>query len=189
MHRLTRRNVLANLAGSTVFLCPAILNAQVPAPNWGEIPTDAPIGADRILTMPPGPVEIDISDLQPGDVAVVARPTDNPEYTNTGMTQYIAVLRRTDEQIAFGAAHDRPGDVQDARFMVVDLMCPHRGKAIGLTGNPEAPFACTDQGSRHSSVFDASGYGIGGASAEEYMSFPAYSIKSDSGGAIVVSLI
>lgn len=186
MHTLTRRHIIATLTGSAVMLCPAILNAQA-APDWGSIPTAEPVGQDQLITLPAGPADVDVSTLQPGEVAVVARPTDNQNYSNTGMTQYIAVMRRSEAQIAFGDENDRPGTVQDPRYLVIDLLCPHRGKAIGLTGNSAAPFACTDQRSRHGSVFDASGFGIAGASDDEYMSVPAYTI-AETGGQVIVSL-
>ena len=175
MQKLTRRHVLTTMTSTTVLLCPAILNAQTDLSiEWEGIPDDRPIGEDRLIDVAAGPAEVDVTDLQPGEVAVIARPTDDPEYANTGMIQYIAVHHRTDAQIAFGAANDRDGTFQDPAYFVVNLLCTHRGKAVGLTGNPEAPFACTDRGSRHSSVYNATGFGVSGASEDEYLSIPDY---------------
>ena len=188
MHKMTRRNVLTTLSGSAVLLCPALLNAQTNIDaDWAAIPDDRPIGEDSLITVAEGPAEIDVSELRPGEVAVIARPTKDGAYSVTGMMQYVAVHRRTAEQMAFGAANDREGTVQNPEYFVVNLLCTHRGKAIGLTGNPEAPFACTDRGSRHASVYDATGFGISGASEGEALSIPAYTITAD-GGQVVVSL-
>ena len=188
MHRLSRRHVLATLSSASVMLCPALLRAQtVPAINWGDIPTTEPIGQDRLISLDAGPAELDITDLQPGEIAVIARPNSADTYSNTGQTQYVAVHRRTDEQVAYGQANDRPGTVQDPGYFVTDLVCPHRGKAIGFTGSPDAPFACTDQGRRHSSVFDASGMGFSGASDGDPMSIPDYTLEV-SEGAVVLRL-
>ena len=188
MQKLSRRHVLATLTSSTVMLCPALLNAQGTIDmDWADVPTAAPIGQDKLMELPAGPVEVDISDLAPGEVAVIARPNSADTYSATGSVQYIGVHRRTDDQIAFGAANDREGTVKDPRFFVADLVCPHRGKAIGFTGDPAVPFACTDRGRRHGSNFDASGLGVGGASDGDPMVIPAYEII-DSGGIIVLSL-
>ena len=176
MHQLTRRHVIATLSGGAVFLCPAILNAQSAADlGWEDIPDDTPIGQNQTITVDAGPAEVDITRLQPGEVAVIARPTTDEEYAGTGMIQYVAVHRRTEAQIA--AAEDREGTVQDLGYFVVNLVCTHRGKAIGLTGNPEAPFACTDRRSRHSSVYNVSGFGVSGASEDEYLSIPDYTLS------------
>ncbi|WP_420860954.1 hypothetical protein [Algirhabdus cladophorae] len=184
MQKLSRRHVLATLTGSAVLLCPALLNASTTVDvAWDDIPTDVPIGQDRIITVA-GAADIDVSALEPGDVAVIGRPSTDPEYASTGMTQYIAVHRRTADQVA--SAKDRAGTVQNPEYFVVNLVCTHRGKAIGLTGNPQAPFACTDRGSRHSSVYDVSGFGVSGASEGEYLSVPAYSIST--GATTVLSL-
>ncbi|PJI85409.1 hypothetical protein BC777_3411 [Yoonia maricola] len=188
MYKMTRRHVITTLSTSAVLLCPAILNAQTNVDeDWADIPDDTPIGQDRLIEVGSGPADVDVSELQPGEVAVIARPTDDEAYSATGMTQYIAVHRRTADQIAFGAANDRDGTVQNPEYFVVNLVCSHRGKAIGITGNPEAPFACTDRGDRHSSIYDASGFGVSGASEDEYLSIPTYTIAAD-GGQVVVSL-
>ena len=184
MYRLTRRHVLTTMTASSVMLCPALLNAQA---DWGNISTSEPIGQDQLLTVDAGTSEIEISGLEPGQVAVVARPNEAGDYTSTGGIQYIAVMRRTDAQIAFGQANDRDGAVQDVGYLVVNLVCPHRGKAVGITGNPDMPFACTDRGSRHSSDFNASGLGVAGASDGDWMSFPSYSIAA-SGASVVLTL-
>lgn len=188
MYKMTRRNVIATLSGSTVLLCPALLNAQTDLDAaWSGIPDDTPIGQDRLITLGEGAAEVDVSDLQPGEVAVIARPSADDTFSRTGMMQYVAVHRRTADQIAFGAANDRDGTVQNPEYFVVNLVCTHRGKAIGITGDPAAPFACTDRGSRHSSVYDASGFGVSGASEGEHLSIPDYTLSAD-GGQVVVSL-
>lgn len=176
MQKLTRRHVLVTLSSTTVMLCPRILTAQELELDWTDVPTTAPIGEDTLLTLAAGPAEVDVSTLQPGEVAVIARPSDDADaHGNTEMTHYIAVMRRTDAQIA--AANDRPGTVQDPNYLVVDLTCPHRGKAIGMTGDAAYPFACTDRRGRHSSVFDTSGNGVSGASADEFMTVPNYTLS------------
>ncbi len=186
MYKLTRRNVIAMVPSSSLLLCPAILNAQTVDLDWDDIPTTAPVGEDKLINLEAGPATVDITDLEPGQVAVVARPSEDPEYSSTGNTQYIAVMRRTDAQIAFGSENDRPGTVQDPAYFIVNLVCTHRGKAIGMTGNPDVPFACTDRGGRHSSNYDASGFGIAGASEDEYLSIPDYSLTT--GAQVVLNL-
>ncbi len=188
MHKMTRRHVLTTISTSAVLLCPALLNAQTNIDEaWADIPDDRPIGEDSLITVGAGPTDVDVSALQPGEVTVIARPTADAEFSATGMMQYIAVHRRTAEQIAFGATNDREGTVQNPEYFVVNLLCSHRGKAVGLTGNPQAPFACTDRGSRHSSVYDASGFGVSGASEGEHLSIPAHTITTD-GDQVVVTL-
>jgi len=186
MHRITRRNVITTIAGTGgALLCPAILNAQQ-ALDW-DGPTTTPVGQDQTINAEAGPATIEVSGLAPGEVAVIARPNDADTYSATGNIHYVAIHHRTDAQVAFGEANDRDGTVQNPRYLVVDLVCPHRGKAIGFTGNPDEPFACTDRGRRHSSDFDASGFGIAGASEDEYLSIPSYTIEA-SGEAIVITL-
>ncbi len=188
MYKMTRRHVITTISTSAVLLCPAILNAQTNLDTeWADIPDNKPIGEDRLITIGADTSEVDVSELLPGEVTVIARPTENTEFSATGMMQYIAVHRLTEEQIAFGAVNDRDGTVQNPEYFVVNLLCTHRGKAIGITGNPEAPFACTDRGSRHSSVYDATGFGISGASEGEYLSIPEHTITAD-GGQVVVTL-
>ena len=176
MYKLSRRHVLATLSSSAVMLCPAILNAQALDLGWDDIPTTEPIGQSSLMMIEEGPADIDLSELAPGEVAVIARPTTDDAYSATGMTQYIGVLHRTEAQIAYGADNDRDGVIQVAAYLVVNLVCPHRGKAIGISGDPDRPFACTDRGARHSSEFDASGMGVDGASDGDPMSIPEYSI-------------
>ena len=188
MITLTRRHVIASFTGTAVSLCPAILNAQsIPEPDWGDIPTTAPVGQTSLVDLPAGPASLDVSTLQAGEVAVVGRPNSSDAYSATGNVQYVAIMRRTDEQIAFGQANDPAGAVQDPRYFVVELVCTHRGKAIGLTGNPAAPFACTDRGSRHSSFFDASGLHVAGAGDTRHLPVPQYTLAMD-GDQVVVNL-
>lgn len=188
MHKMTRRHVITTISTSAVLLCPALLNAQTNIDEeWADIPDDKPIGEDRLITVAAGPAEVDVSELQPGEVTVIARPTTDEEFSATGMMQYVGVHRRTADQIAFGTVNDREGTVQNPEYFVVNLLCTHRGKAIGLTGDPEAPFACTDRGSRHSSVYNATGFGVSGASEGEYLSIPEHTISSD-GSQVIVAL-
>lgn len=189
MHKLTRRNVIATLSGSAVLLCPALLNAQTSADlsSWDGIETTKPINENQLLTVAAGPVEVEVAGLTPGQVAVIARPNDGEDYSATEQVQYIAVLRRTEEQMAHGAANDIPGASTDPNYLVVELICPHRGKAIAMTGDPAVPFACTDRRGRHSSEFDAAGNGIAGASDGDPMTVPAHSIAVN-GDQVVLSL-
>ncbi len=178
MHKLTRRHVIATLSSSAVLLCPAVLNAQTVDVDWDGIPTTEPIGQTSLMEVGAGPAEVDVTALQPGEVAVIARPSDDEFYTSTGMTQYIGVLRRTATQIAASAETD-PDGLQDPEYLVVNLVCPHRGKAVGITGDEAVPFACTDRGGRHSSNFNASGQGVSGASdASDQMSVPEHTIAA-----------
>ncbi len=186
MHKMTRRHVIATVSSSAVLLCPALLNAQTDIDTeWAEIPDDRPIGETNLINVDAGPAQVDVSELQPGEVAVIARPTTDEAYSGTGMIQYVAVHRRTADQIAFGEANDREDPLQNPEYFVVNLVCTHRGKAIGITGNPDAPFACTDRGDRHASVFDASGFGVSGASEDEYLSVPDYTLTSADGSVVV----
>ena len=170
MQKLTRRHVIATITTSSVMLCPAILNAQTSFDlDWDGIATDMPTGQDQMITVPAGPAQVDVTDLQPGEVAVIARPSDDEKYSSTGMTQYVAVHRRTDAQIAA---------TDGAAYFVANLVCTHRGKAIGLTGNADAPFACTDRRSRHGSVYDGTGLGVSGASEGEFMSIPEHTLTT-----------
>jgi hypothetical protein len=188
MYKMSRRQVIAMIPSSTVLLCPAILNAQTNIDaDWTDIGTTTPIGETNLVEVPAGPAEIDVTALLPGEVTVIARPTDDETYASTGMIQYVAVHRRTDEQIIFGETNDREGTVQNPAYFVTNLVCTHRGKAIGITGNPDAPFACTDRGDRHSSVYDATGRGVSGASDGEYLSIPEYEI-SVTDNAVIIQL-
>lgn len=186
---MTRRHVLTTLTSSAVTLCPAVLRAQsVPAVAWDGLPTTAPVGEDQLITLPAGPAEVDISTLQPGEVAVIARPGTGDAFANTGQTDYIAVLRRTEAQIAFAANSARAVAAQDPRYLVVSLICPHRGKAVGMTGDADVPFACLDQGRRHASFFDASGAGVSGASEDKAMTVPAHTLSGADGAPVILSL-
>ena len=177
MHKLTRRHVIATLSSSAVMLCPAILNAQTVDLDWNDIPTTAPVGEKTLVNVEAGTAEVDVTALQPGEVAVIARPTDDEAYTATGMVQYIGVLRRTEAQVVFGVENDPAGSVQNPEYFVVNLLCTHRGKALGITGDPSVPFACTDRGERHSSNYNASGRGVSGAGDGDTLSIPEYQIS------------
>ena len=125
MKKISRRHVIVTLASTATFLCPAVLNAATTADlsGWANIPTDIPMGLKQVLRLGNGPASIDISQLKPGDVSVIARPNDRADYAGTGQTQYVAVMRR------------------DNDYLIVELTCPHKGKASGLTGDPKVPFA------------------------------------------------
>lgn len=174
MQKLSRRQVIATISTSTLALCPAVLNAAVY--GWPDNFSDkVPHGQSRVVMVAAGEA-VDITDLQPGEMAVLSRPNSDGEYSNLDGIQYVGVLHRTDAQIA--AASDQPGTVQDPRYLVVDLVCPHRGYAIGLTDDPTRPFACTRTGGRHGSIFNASGEAVEGASDPgEFLSVPAYTLS------------
>lgn len=178
MKTLTRRHVIASFATAPLVLCPAVLNAQAADFSWDQAyPDDTPVNADRTLMLDDGEKMVEISGLAEGEVAVLGMPDASGDYGNTGNIRYIAVHRRTADQVAMFSAEDRAGTVQDPAYFIVDLTCPHRGYAIGLTGVAEAPFACLKTGSRHSSVFNGAGFGIAGASEDEYMTIPDYSLR------------
>ncbi|MEM1301176.1 MAG: hypothetical protein AAGH17_01235, partial [Pseudomonadota bacterium] len=99
--------------------------------------------------------------------AVISRPSDAAIWGRTNQVQYVGVLRRTDEQIA---ASD------GAPYMVVNMVCPHRGFAIGVTNDLSTPFACTNRGGRHASNFDVNGMGVAGASVGDPLMVPAHSM-------------
>lgn len=187
MKTLTRRHVIASFSSSAVMLCPALLNAQIADLGWEDIPTTQPVGESILVEVGAGPAELDVSVLEPGEVAVIARPSDDEVYTSTGMTQYIGILRRTAAQMEASAQSD-PDGVQDPEYFVVNLVCPHRGKAVGITGNEAVPFACTDRSGRHSSDFNASGQGVAGASDEsDQLPVPAHSVTRTDGVIVTIA--
>ena len=114
-----------------------------------------------------GPASIDISELKPGDVTVIARPNDSEDYAGTGQTQFIAAMRK------------------DKDYLIVELTCPHKGKAIGLTGDPNVPFACTKRGRYHSSEFDSNGLGVAGKSSGDPMIIPKHKLSSSNGKVVL----
>lgn len=184
MKTLTRRNVMMTLTSSAVLLCPAILNAQVVEFQWDTDPDDSkPVGEDQLINLAEGETTVEISALMPGEVAVIARPTTNDNFSNTGMIQYIAVMHRTVAQMAQG---DSPAAGQDARYLVANLICPHRGNAIGMTGIEQMPFACTKTGSRHDARFNAAGMGVAGGADGDPMSVPDYTLAV--GDTVVLTL-
>jgi len=80
--------------------------------------------------------------------------------------------------------------VQEPRYFIANLVCPHRGNAIGMTGNPDIPFACTKRGSRHDTVFNASGRGLTGGGEGDDMSIPPYTLAlTESGGTITEAIV
>ena len=169
MKKISRRHVIVTLASSAPFLCPAVLNAATSADlsSRADIPTDSPVGLSQILRLNSGPARIDISELKPGDVTVIARPDDSADYAGTGQKQYVAVMRR------------------DKDYLVVELTCPHKGKAIGLTGDPKVPFACTKRGRYHSSEFDSNGLGVAGKSSGDPMIVPEHKVNSSNGKVVL----
>lgn len=180
MKKLTRRNVIKTIvSGGAVMLCPSLLKAQeLSLDDWEDISTEEPIGQSSLVIVEAGPAELDITTLEEGEVAVIARPTEDDHYGDTGMKQYVAVLRRTEAQIAYGEEHDQADSVKDPRFFVVDLLCPHRGSAIGITGDEDRPFACTDRRGKHGSEFTVSGEGVAGASADrDWLMIPDYTLE------------
>ena len=172
MKKITRRHVIVTLASTATFLCPAVLNAATTADlsSWAAIPTDSPAGLSQILRLGIGPASIDISELKPGDVTVIARPDDSADYAGTGQTQFVAAMRK------------------DKDYLIVELTCPHKGKAIGLTGDPKVPFACTKRGRYHSSEFDSNGLGVAGKSSGDSMIFPEHKLTI-SYGKVVLELV
>ncbi len=169
MEKITRRHVIVTLASSTAFICPSVLNAATNADlsSWDNIPTDSPAGLKQILRLSTGPASVDISELKPGDVTVIARPNNRWDYAATGQTQFIAALCR------------------DTDYLIVELTCPHKGKAIGLTGDPKVPFACTDRGRYHSSEFDANGMGVAGKSSGDRMIVPEHRLNISNGKVVL----
>ena len=172
MKKISRRHVIVTLASTATFLCPAVLNAATSADlsSWANIPTDSPVGLSKIVRLSSGPASVDISELKPGDVTVIARPNGSEDYAGTRQTQFIAVMRK------------------DKDYLIVELTCPHKGKAIGLTGDPKVPFACTKRGRYHSSEFDSNGLGVAGKSSGDPMIVPEHKLTS-SNGKVVLELI
>ena len=171
MKKISRRNVIVTLSSTATFLCPAVLKAATSTDlsTWSNIPTDSPAGVKNILRLGNGPASIDISELKPGDITVISRPDDSADYAGTGQTQFVAAMRK------------------DKDYMVVELTCPHKGKAIGLTGDPKVPFACTKRGRYHSSEFDLNGLGVAGKSSGDRMIVPEHKL-SRSNGKVVLEL-
>ena len=169
MKKISRRQVIITLASSATFLCPAVLNAATTADlsSWANIPTDSPAGLSQILRLGSGPAKIDISELKAGDVTVISRPNNKADYSGTGQTQFIAAMRR------------------DKDYLIVELTCPHKGKAIGLTGDPNVPFACTDRVRYHSSEFDLYGVGVAGKSSGDSMFVPEHRLINSNGKVIL----
>ena len=67
---------------------------------------------------------------------------------------------------------------RDKDYLIVELTCPHKGKAVGLTNDPKVPFACTDRGRYHSSEFDLNGLGVAGKSSGDPMIVPERALTS-----------
>ena len=169
MEKVSRRHVIITLASTATLLCPAVLKAATTADlsSWADIPTDSPAGLSKILRLGSGPSSIDISELKPGNVTVIARPNDSADYAGTGQTQFVAAMRK------------------DKDYLIVELTCPHKGKAIGLTGDPKVPFACTKRGRYHSSEFDSNGLGVAGKSSGDSMIFPEHKVTISNGKVVL----
>ena len=97
----------------------------------------------------------------------MARPADSADYAGTGQTQFVAAMRR------------------DKDYLIVELTCPHKGKAVGLTGDPKVPFACTKRGRHHSSEFDSNGLGVAGKSSGDPMIIPEHKLNSSNGRVVL----
>lgn len=173
MKTLSRRQVIATLSATTVTLCPAVVNAAIY--GWPDgFSDEEPHGQSSLVNVSAGEV-VDITALAPGELAVLARPNVAGEFSSTGGTQFVGVLHRTPEQIA---AASGGAATQDARYLVVNLVCPHRGAALGLSDDPARPFACTRTSSRHGSLFDTAGKGVAGASDDsDVLSVPGYTLS------------
>ncbi|MGR3466257.1 MAG: hypothetical protein ACU0CI_00135 [Shimia sp.] len=188
MKTLTRRHVIAQIGGAGLVLCPAVLNAQTIALSWPDGTDDeTPVGQARTVEISGAGETVDVSDLMPGEVAVLSMPSDDPTWSGTNGIRYVAVHRRTEGQIASAEANARDGDTQNPAWFVAELVCPHRGAAIGITDDPDVPFACTRRSSRHGGNFDASGLGIAGGAEGDYMSVPGYDLTID-GDTVTVTL-
>ena len=74
---------------------------------------------------------------------------------------------------------------KDKDYLIVELNCPHKGKAIGLTGDPNVPFACTKRGRYHSSEFDSNGLGVAGKSSGDPMIIPKHKLSSSNGKVVL----
>ena len=150
---------------------PGRVNAATSADlsGWANIPTDSRCWGFKNSSTWQWSCYIDISELKPGDVTVIARPNDSEDYAGTGQTQFIAAMRK------------------DKDYLIVELTCPHKGKAIGLTGDPNVPFACTKRGRYHSSEFDSNGLGVAGKSSGDPMIIPKHKL-SRSNGKVVLEL-
>ena len=169
MKKISRRHVIVTLASTSTFLCPAVLNAATTADltSWANIQTDSPAGVTEILRLGNGPASIDISELKPGDITVIARPDDSAEYAGTRQTQFVAAMRKEKD------------------YLIVELTCPHKGKAVGLTGDPKVPFACTKRGRYHSSEFDSNGLGVAGKSSGDPMIVPEHKLTRSKGKVVL----
>ena len=169
MKKISRRHAIFTLASTATFLCPAVLNAATTTDlsSWANIPTDTPAGLKKVLRLGNGPASVDISELKPGDITVIARQNDSADYAGTGQTQFVAAMRR------------------DKDYLIVELTCPHKGKAVGLTGDPKVPFACTKRGRYHSSEFDSNGLGIAGKSSGDPMIVPEHKLISSNGKVVL----
>ncbi|MEL6549734.1 MAG: hypothetical protein AAFQ54_05735 [Pseudomonadota bacterium] len=173
MQTLSRRQVIATLSTATVSLCPAVLNAAIY--GWPDgFGDEMPVGQALTVDVSGGGA-VDITALAPGELAVLSRPSSDGQFSGTGNVQYVGVLHRTAEQIA---AASGGAATQDERYLVVNMVCPHRGAAIGVSDDPARPFACTRTSSRHGSLFDTAAKGVAGASDEsDVLSVPSYTLN------------
>ena len=179
MQKLTRRNVITTLTASSIILCPAVLNAHDDEDfSWGpSIDTSKPSGQDRLVLLKGRSEPVDISDTLPLDrLQLLAFLRTIKIILAPGWCSMLLFLRRTSSQIEAAKKNDRTGKVKDPRYFVVNLICPHKGFAIGITSMENRPFACTKEGDRHHSIFDSSGFGVHGKSSGEYMSVPEYTL-------------
>ena len=66
--------------------------------DWANIPTDIPMGLKQVLRLESGPASIDISQLKPGDVSVIARPVgsaDHVELDRSQLLRYCGEIKTT----------------------------------------------------------------------------------------------
>jgi len=178
---IDRRDVLMTLgAGAAISLCPSILKASAALDfEWERgIDASAPQGQAQTVSLE-GVTSVDVANLQPGDVLVVQRDAaGNAAYENLNFKQNIAILYRTDEQIALAANDESKSPqadadrVTDPRYLVVDLLCPHRDWAVGISPHGELPFNCM----KHNSKFDTSGRAFDGR-ADNNLKIPDYTIS------------
>ena len=140
---ISRRHVLK--AGISVGAgCCLALHGVAGAQRRGALPTGQ---SGDVLSLEAA-ATYDLSVLAPGEM--IAFQNGN---------NFIGVVHRNDEQrlaaqnnASLSAADD--GDiVTDARFLVVDLRCQHRGCQVGYTGEADAMFECPC----HRTSFDAAG--------------------------------
>jgi hypothetical protein len=74
---------------------------------------------------------------------------------------------------------------RDKDYLIVELLCPHKGKAIGLTGDPKAPFACTKRVKLTRVMLTTFGLGVAGKSSGDPMIIPKHKLNSSNGKVVL----